>query len=163
MEKATLDGIMQLNAFTSRMRDNKNSITFRTYKEITKYIADMGEKIRLIKNFLRLKDTEWSLELAMAGLEYGKNEFYKQLRASKSEYKPYYKILNELLFLREGIDKYREKKYVPTYTNTGKAKEIMQELEQYYNNENWADTHAELEPIRNVLRLLNDIVTSTEN
>ena len=161
MEQATLDDIIQLNAFTSRMRDNKNNISFRTYAEITKYVADIGEKIRLIKNFLRLKDTEWSLELAMAGLEFGKNEFYKQLRASKSEYKPYYKILNELIFLREGMDKYREKKYMPTYTNIDKAKEIMQELEQYHNSKDWADTHAELAPIREVLRVLNDIVTST--
>ena len=161
MEQATLDDIIQLNAFTSRMRDNKNNISFRTYAEITKYVADIGEKIRLIKNFLRLKDTEWSLELAMAGLEFGKNEFYKQLRASKSEYKPYYKILNELLFLREDIDKYRERKYMPTYTNISKAKEIMQELEQYNNSRDWADTHDELAPIREVLRVLNDIVTST--
>jgi hypothetical protein len=57
MEQATLDDIIQLNAFTSRMRDNKNNISFRTYAEITKYVADIGEKIRLIKNFLRLKDT----------------------------------------------------------------------------------------------------------
>ena len=49
MEKATLDDIMQLNAFTSRMRDNEKFITSRTYAEITKYVSDIGEKIRLIK------------------------------------------------------------------------------------------------------------------
>ena len=139
MERATLDDITQLNAFTSRMRDNSKFITNRTHKEITKYIADMGEKIRLIKNFLRLKDEEWSLELVMAGLEYGKNEFYKQLRASKSQYKPYYKILNELLFLRTGMDKYQEQKYINTYVDKDRAKNILARINETIENA-WADT-----------------------
>ena len=159
LEKETLDDIIQLNAFTSRMRDNSKFITNRTYKEITKYISDMGEKIRLIKNFLRLKDEEWSLELAMAGLEFGKNEFYRQLRASKSQYKPYYKILNELLFLREGMDKYRENKYISTYVNKERAKNILAHINKTIEGA-WADTDtADLEECA---RVLNDIITSAE-
>ena len=159
MEKATLDDIMQLNLFTSRMRDNSKFITCRTHKEITKYIADMGEKIRLIKNFLRLKDEEWSLELAMAGLEFGKNEFYKQLRASKSQYKPYYKILNELLFLRMGMDKYQEQKYISAYVDKDRAKNILARINETIENV-WADT--DTADLKECARVLNDVITSAE-
>ena len=159
MEKATLDDIIQLNAFTSRMRDNSKFITNRTHKEITKYIADMGEKIRLIRNFLRLKDEEWSLELAMSGLEFGENEFYRQLRASKSQYKPYYKILNTLLFLREGMDKYLEKKYISTYVNKDRAEKILARINETIENA-WIDV--DTSDLKECARVLDDVITSAE-
>lgn len=159
MEKATLDDIIQLNAFTSRMRDNSKFITCRTHKEITKYIADIGEKIRLIRNFLRLKDEEWSLELAMSGLEFGENEFYRQLRASKSQYKPYYKIINTLLFLREGMDKYLEKKYVSTYVNKDRAEKILARINETIENA-WIDV--DTSDLKECARVLNDVITSAE-
>ena len=159
MEKATLDDIIQLNVFTSRMRDNSKFITNRTHKEITKYIADIGEKIGLIRNFLRLKDEEWSLELAMSGLEFGENEFYRQLRASKSQYKPYYKILNTLLFLREGMDKYLEKKYVSTYINKDRAKKILARINETIENA-WIDV--DTSDLKECARVLNDVITSAE-
>ena len=159
LEKETLDDIIQLNVFASRMRYNSKFITNRTYKEITKYIEDMGEKIRLIRNFLRLKDENWSLELAMAGLEFGKNEFYRQLRASKSQYKPYYKVLNELLFLREGMDKYRENKYISTYVNKERAKNILARINETIENA-WADV--DTSDLKECARVLDDIITSAE-
>ena len=159
MDKATLDDIIQLNVFTSRMRDNSKFITNRTHKEIEKYITEMGEKIRLIKNFLRLKDEEYSLELVMAGLEYGKNEFYRQLRASKSQYKPYYKILNELLFLRTGMDKYKEQKYINTYVDKDRAKNILARIDETIENA-WVDT--DTSDLKECARVLNDIITSAE-
>lgn len=159
MKKATLNDIVQLNVFTSRMRDNSKFITNRTHKEITKYITDIGEKIRLIKNFLQLKDEEWSLELAMAGLEFGKNEFYRQLRASKSQYKPYYKILNELLFLRTGMDKYQEQKYINTYVDKDRAKNILARINETIENA-WVDI--DTSDLKECARVLNDVITSAE-
>ena len=159
MDKATLDDITQLNAFTSRMRDNSKFITNRTHKEITKYIADMGEKIRLIKNFLQLKDEEWSMELVMSGIEFGKNEFYRQLRDSKSQYKPYYKVLNELMTLRTGMDKYQEQKYINTYVDKDRAKNILARINETIENA-WVDT--DTSDLQECARVLNDIITSAE-
>ena len=157
MDKATLDDIIELNVFTFRMIDNSKCLTNRTYRQISEYINNIGVKIRTIKNFLRLKDSEWSLELALSGIEYGKNEFYKQLRASKSEYKPYYKILNELLFLRESMDKYREKKYMGAYVDIERAKNILAEI-----NNKVEDTCADIDvsDLKECARVLDDIITS---
>lgn len=157
MNKATLNDIMELNVFTSRMIDNNKGLTNRTYRQISEYINNIGEKIRTIKNFLRLKDTEWSLDLAYSGIEFGKNEFYKQLRASKSEYKPYYKILNDLLFLHKGMDKYREQKYMGAFVNIERAKKILAEI-----NNKVEDTCADIEvsDLIECARVLDDIITS---
>ena len=159
MERETLGDIIQLNAFTSRMRDNSKFITCRTHKEITKCIADMGRKIMLIKNFLKLKDEEWSMKLATSGLTLGKNEFYRQLRASKSQYKPYYKILNELLFLRMGMDKYQEQKYISTYVDKDRAMNILARINETIENA-WIDV--DTSDLKECARILNDVITSAE-
>lgn len=159
MERETLGDIIQLNAFTSRMRDNSKFITWRTHNEIIKDIANMGEKIRLIKNFLEIKDEEWSLTLATSGLKFGKNEFYRQLKASNSQYKPYYKILNELLFLRMGMDKYQEQKYISTYVDKDRAKNMLARINETIENA-WIDVGTS--DLKECARILNDVITSAE-
>ena len=157
MEKVMLDDIIKLNKFVACMREHKRVIRTHTHKEIKSYLSEISANIHLIKNFLRLKDEEWSLELACSGIEFGKNEFYKQLRASKTQYKPYYKILNELLFLREDMDKYIDEVYIGTFVDRARAKKILARINETIENA-WADT--DVSDLKECSRVLNDVIKS---
>lgn len=161
MEKETVCDIVNLNSFKHSMFNFHQAMASHTYLELVQARKQVSEKINLIRQFLKLKDKCWSLEMAWAGLEFSKGEQYKQLRECGTEYTSYYRILTDLLIIREGIRNYVESHYTNCEINIEQAKKVIQALEECNNSIKLADTHAELAPIRNTLRLLNDIVTST--
>lgn len=161
MEKETVCDVVNLNAFKHSMFNFHQAMASHTYSELTQAREQINEKVNLIRQFLKLKDKCWSLEMAWAGLEFSKGEQYKQLRKCGTEYISYYRILTDLLIIREGIKNYTESHYTNCEINIEQAKKVIQALEEYNNSIEWADTYKELTPIRNTLRLLNDIVTST--
>lgn len=161
MEKATVCEIVELNEFKHRMFNLHKSAPYHTYRELYNAKNDIREKINLVKDFLKLKDKHWSLEMAYAGIEFSKGEQYKQLRACGTEYTSYYRILTDLLITRNNIKEYIEKKYTRSMINKEKARNIMNDLQQYYDANIWVDTQSELYPIREVLSLLHDVMEST--
>ena len=161
LAKETVCEIVELNEFKHRMFNLRKSAPYHTYRELDQASDDIGEKIIAIKNFLKLKDEHWSLEMAYAGIEFSKGEQYKQLRACGTEYIPYYRILTDLLITRNNIKEYIEKKYTHSMINKEKAQNIMNDLQKYYDANIWVDTQSELYPIREVLSLLHDVMEST--
>lgn len=161
MEKETVCDVVNLNAFKHNMFNFHQAMASHTYSELMQAREQISEKVNLIRHFLKLKDKCWSLEMAWAGLEFSKSEQYKQLRECGTEYSSYYRILTDLLIIREGIKNYIESHYTNCKIDIEQAKKVIQALEEYNDSIEWADTYEELTPVRNTLRLLNDIVTST--
>lgn len=162
LAKETVCEIVELNEFKHRMFNLHRSAPYHTYRELYNAKNDISEKISLIKDFLRLKDKHWSLEMAYAGVEFSKGEQYKQLRACGTQYVSYYRTLTDLLIIKENISQYIEKKYTRSMINKSKAKDVIEDLQALMESAEQLGYTGEQITCKNAISLLHDIMGSTE-